>query len=69
MEGQSEGRTDRPYFIGPLWPRPGVYASKYMHEYYVLSQQQQNMYFAIILIFVNFLILLGKSWLKNTVAL
>ena len=20
---QADGRTDRPYFIGPFWPRPG----------------------------------------------
>ena len=24
MDGWTDGQTDRPYFIGPIWPRPGV---------------------------------------------
>ena len=23
-DGRKDGRMDRPYFIGPVWPRPGV---------------------------------------------
>ena len=28
MDGWMEGWTDGPYFIGPLWPRPGVQKGK-----------------------------------------
>ena len=24
MDGRTNGRTKKPYFVGPFWPKPGV---------------------------------------------
>ena len=47
---QTEGRMDRPYFIGPFWPRTGV-------------QQKENVFFLVALFRVGLLYFLSVAYL------